>query len=131
MKERQKSYRKKMSFQFSDKPTIENTDINNTKLMDEIEYLKLENYRPKYTPLSRTDFNLQVVDQWQEIRPKNPPKRRSFHSSFVYKDYLYIYGGLDILTGKLNDMLKLNLQSENPEWVEVIPEGNKLGINYK
>lgn len=35
--------------------------------------------------------------------------RRSYHTSAIYKDYLYIYGGYDVNTGILNDFWRLNV----------------------
>ncbi len=49
------------------------------------------------------------------------PDRRSYHSTFVFENKLYIYGGLDIQNGSLNNLWELNLstlnelQSEDPE----------------
>ena len=64
--------------------------------------------------------------KWKEERVLNPPKRRSFHTSCIYDNYLYIFGGKDITEGKLSDIMRLNLmEEESPKWEEVIPKGWK------
>lgn len=37
------------------------------------------------------------------------PERRSYHSSFVYEDKMYIYGGLDIQNGSVDTLWELDL----------------------
>ena len=73
--------------------------------------------KPKYdeiilSPLSRTDFNMNILNNWIEVRASNSPRRRSFHTSFLYKEYLYIFGGKDISEGKLNDMWRVNINNQ-------------------
>ena len=72
----------------------------------------------RYTALNRTDFDISVVDNWCEIRCSNAPKRRSNHISFIYNESLYIFGGMDINEGKMNDLYSLPLTSgfDNPKW---------------
>jgi hypothetical protein len=49
-------------------------------------------------------------ENWSELRLKgNAPERRSYHSSFVYENRLFIFGGLDIREGSLNNLWELNL----------------------
>ena len=70
---------------------------------------------------------LSEAKNWSEKRVINPPKRRSFHTSCVYDDHLYIFGGKDITEGKLGDIMKLNLLEKDSEWTMVNPEkGKKL-----
>lgn len=83
----------------------------------------------RYTALNRTDFDMSVIDNWCEIRCSNAPKRRSNHISFIYDESLYIFGGMDINEGKMNDLYSLPLTSgfDNPKWkivetVGIIPE---------
>ena len=83
----------------------------------------------KLTPLSRNDFDMNIINNWIEIRATEAPKRRSFHTSFLYKDYLYIFGGKDISEGKLNDMWKVNLKEAKPKWEEVKPT-NEIDFPY-
>ena len=54
----------------------------------------------------------------------SPPKRRSFHTSCIYDNYLYIFGGKDITEGKLSDILRIQLNAESdiiPKWENIIP----------
>jgi hypothetical protein len=83
---------------------------------------------PAYVPLSRQDFNMGIIDNWCEIRGHQAPKRRAFHSSFIAKDYLYIYGGIDINEGKLDDFIKIHLLSDNPAWETIKYKGVTPGI---
>jgi N-acetylneuraminic acid mutarotase len=62
-----------------------------------------------YTPLSRTDFDPNVIDKWVEVRAHNAPKRRCNHISFIWNDYLYIFGGNDINEGKMSDFWKIKI----------------------
>lgn len=92
----------------------------------------------KYTPLTRQDFDLSVIESWCEIRAKNMPPRRCFHSSWVYKSFIYIFGGLDILRGKSSDFHKIDLSQDEPTWVQLYPSGEPMeslayasGVLYK
>ena len=65
------------------------------------------------------------LKQWSERRALSPPKRRSFHTSCIYNNYLYIFGGKDITEGKLSDIMRINLDIEkSPKWENVIPSNN-------
>lgn len=75
----------------------------------------------KLTPLSRSDFDMNVINKWVEIRASNSPKRRSFHTSFLFQNFLYIFGGKDISEGKLNDLWKVNLKEQKPQWEKITP----------
>ena len=70
--------------------------------------------------------NCQIfLKKWSEKRALSPPKRRSFHTSCIYNNYLYIFGGKDITEGKLSDIMRINLDTENnPTWENVIPSNN-------
>ena len=39
----------------------------------------------------------------------NIPERRGYHSTFVYKNKLYIYGGHDIREGSFDNLWMINL----------------------
>lgn len=67
----------------------------------------------KYTPLSRQDFDTNVINNWAEIRISKPPKRRTNQVSFTYNNFFYIYGGRDINEGKMSDMFRLSLDNDN------------------
>ena len=69
---------------------------------------------------------LSETKKWSEKRVLNPPRRRSFHTSCIYDNYLYIFGGKDITEGKLSDIMRLNLMDEeNQKWEMVIPSNGK------
>lgn len=83
----------------------------------------------KYTPLSRLDFDTNVINNWAEIRISKPPKRRTNQISFTYNNFFYIYGGRDINEGKMSDMYKLSLDNnwENKQWEKVEFSGASPG----
>ncbi|MCQ2820787.1 MAG: hypothetical protein MJ252_26305 [archaeon] len=87
----------------------------------------------RYTHLSRDDFNREIIKNWSRIIAKSPPKRRSWHSSFMYQEkYLYIIGGVDITDKKQNDIYRIDLSSTTPEWEKVeITEGELQPIAYQ
>jgi hypothetical protein len=81
-------------------------------------------------PLTRSDFPMEVVGQWTRIHARNPPKRRSCHTSFIYrKKYLYIVGGVDITERKQSDIYRIKLTSNYPEWEKIEVE-NMIKIAY-
>ena len=104
-----------------------NTTVDNSQSFDNL--IPSSDFK-KYTPLSRQDFDLKVSENWCEIRTKMQPKRRAYHSSFVYKEYLYIFGGVDIMSGKLKDLCRINLTGVIPLWEHLIPKGEPTGNNY-
>jgi len=70
-----------------------------------------------------------LENNWWELRFKDKmPERRSYHTSFVYENKLYIHGGEDIMSGHLDNMWCIDLSelteftagsseyTENPEW---------------
>ena len=68
---------------------------------------------------------LSKAKKWSEKRALNPPNRRAFHTSCIYNNYLYIFGGKDITEGKLNDIIRLDLTKEkNLSWEKVIPNND-------
>ena len=91
---------------------------------------KLKFHEPYFSSLhnDNKDENqyLSEAKNWSEKRVMNPPKRRSFHTSCVYDNHLYIFGGKDITEGKLGDIMKLNLLEEDSEWIEVKLEKGKI-----
>ena len=96
--------------------------LNISSLKEASSQIKYEGV--KLTPLSRNDFDFNTLNNWSVLRTLSAPKRRSFHSSLIRNDYLYIFGGKDITEGKLNDIEKINLKSKKPKWITVIPSNN-------
>ena len=76
------------------------------------------------------DFDAADIEPnwWEFIFKEKQPERRGYHSSFIHKDKLYIFGGKDIGAGHLNNLYMLNLEDQerfiageseymvNPEW---------------
>ena len=96
--------------------------LNISSLKEASSQIKYEGV--KLTPLSRKDFDINSLNNWKILRTFSAPKRRSFHTSLIKNDYLYIFGGKDITEGKLNDIKKINLKSNKPKWISVIPSNN-------
>ena len=92
---------------------------------------KFKVHLPFFSPLHSVDSNLEnkflsEAKNWHERRAINPPKRRSFHTSCIYDNYLYIFGGKDITEGKLSDIMRINLKEEkDPSWETVSPVNEK------
>ena len=116
----------KNSFTESKIDTTKITTVDNSQSFDTI--VPSSDYK-KYTPLSRQDFDMKVTENWCELRTKMQPKRRAYHSSFIYKEFFYVYGGVDIMSGKLNDFCRINLTGMIPKWEHIIPQGEPTGNN--
>lgn len=78
------------------------------------------------TPLGKNKLTEEEQDQledltlhWSRLVCKNPPIRRSSHTSFIYDGYMYIVGGVDITEKKQSDMYRINLSVEEPVWEKV------------
>jgi N-acetylneuraminic acid mutarotase len=81
----------------------------------------------RYVSLFRQDFDMQNLEKWSELICQKSPKRRCYHVSFIYKDFLYVLAGMDINEGKMNDLFRvnINLNSENfLKWEEVTVSGS-------
>ena len=73
---------------------------------------------------------MNIIENWCEIRTRLTPRRRCKHSSFMYNGYLYIFGGIDINQGKLNDVYRIAMDSEEPTWEEIKCSGSIPGMHY-
>lgn len=90
------------------------------------DFESLEVWNPKYKPLNRWDFDINVTEKWMELKCTNAPKRRSYHTSFIYKETLYILGGLDLKEGRIFDMSSLNLNfSDEIKWKNLTVTGDQ------
>lgn len=81
----------------------------------------------RYVSLFRQDFDMQNLEKWSELICQKSPKRRCYHVSFIHKDFLYVFAGMDINEGKMNDLFRvnLNLNAENfLKWEEVTVSGS-------
>lgn len=83
---------------------------------------KTQNWPSHYCGLDLEEIN----KSWVEYRiAGKAPRRRGYHSSFIYENYFYIHGGYDIREGTLEKMYKINLEPKSSEnnWDEVIQRG--------
>ena len=69
----------------------------------------------------------QVLDHWSKLLVKEPPKRRTCHTSFIHDSYLYVIGGIDITEKKQDDIYKVNIKEPNSSWIKIDTLGEKLG----
>ena len=67
-----------------------------------------------------------LLTHWSKLLLKEPPKRRSNHTSFIHGDYFYVVGGIDITEHKQDDMYKVNLKEPNASWKKVEVMGENL-----
>ena len=67
-----------------------------------------------------------LLTHWSKILLKEPPKRRSSHTSFIHDGYFYVIGGIDITEHKQDDIYKVNLKEPNATWVKVESLGDSL-----
>ena len=69
----------------------------------------------------------QVLDHWSKLLVKEPPKRRTCHTSFIHDSYLYVIGGIDITEKKQDDIYKVNIKEPNSSWIKIDTLGEKFG----
>ena len=67
-----------------------------------------------------------LLTHWSKLLLKEPPKRRSNHTSFIHDDYFYVIGGIDITEHKQDDIYKVNLKEPNASWTKVDVMGEDL-----
>lgn len=102
----------------------ERMKTDNSKIKEETKGPQLSTVNTiKYTPLNRYDFDMNIIENWCELRTKNTPKRRCHHVCFIHDNYLFVFGGIDINEGKSNDFSKIYLLSEEPLWESVNATG--------
>ena len=64
--------------------------------------------------LKSASFKADLIanENWYEIRTQSQiPERRSYHSTFVYDNKMYVMGGLDIQNGSMSTLWELDLGS--------------------
>jgi hypothetical protein len=69
----------------------------------------------------------QVLDHWSKLLVKEPPKRRTCHTSFIHDSYLYVIGGIDITEKKQDDIYKVNIKEPNSSWIKIDTLGENFG----
>ena len=93
----------------------------------EVQPASTELSKTNLVPLTRTDFSMEVAKKWSRLVARGPPKRRSYHTSFIYKNKdLYIIGGVDITERKQNDIYKIHINSTNPQWEKIDTKDKSL-----
>lgn len=77
-------------------------------------------------PATRTNLmGQQPVEHWSELRlASSAPDRRSYHSTFVYDQKMYVMGGLDIQNGTMSSLWELDLANLHSADEEVNDEGD-------
>ena len=68
-----------------------------------------------------------VLNHWSKLLVKEPPKRRTCHTSFIYDSYLYVIGGIDITEKKQDDIYKVSIKEPNAKWEKIDNLGENLG----
>ena len=68
----------------------------------------------------------EIVDHWTKINLKQPPKRRTCHTAFLYGSKHYIVGGLDITERKHGDIYVTDLADPKKGWEKVEYLGDEL-----
>ena len=68
-----------------------------------------------------------VLNHWSKILVKEPPKRRTCHTSFIHDSNFYVIGGIDITEQKQDDIYKVDLKEPNAVWKKIEPLGDSLG----
>ena len=68
-----------------------------------------------------------VLNHWSKLLLKEPPKRRTCHTSFIHDSYFYVVGGIDITEQKQDDIYKVNFNEPNACWTKVDVLGEKMG----
>ena len=63
-------------------------------------------------------------NKWSEIEQDHSIPSRSNHSAAIHKDFMYIFGGIDDETNKINDLWKFDLI--NNKWTEIISKPEEL-----
>ena len=67
-----------------------------------------------------------LLTHWSKILLKEPPKRRSNHTSFIHDNFFYVIGGIDITEHKQDDVYKVSLKEPNAAWMKVDLMGERL-----
>ena len=82
-------------------------------------------------------LDMPFEENWWEFRQQDiQPERRGYHSSFVYDNRLFVYGGKDIQIGYMDNIWAIDLKdirefvrgqteySPNPQWEPIKISGN-------
>lgn len=69
----------------------------------------------------------QILNHWSKLLLKEPPKRRTCHTSFLSGSTFYVVGGIDITEQKQDDIYKVDLSNPKEGWVKIDVLGEKMG----
>ena len=87
-----------------------------------------EDSKKQEEELNKKDEEKQkLLDHWAKLLLKEPPRRRTCHTSFIYNSVFYVIGGIDITEQKQDDIYKVDLKEPNPCWQKVDILGEKMG----
>ena len=56
-----------------------------------------------------------VLEHWSKLLLKEPPRRRTCHTSFIYDGYFYVVGGIDITEQKQDDIFRVKVCNSEPK----------------
>ena len=90
----------------------------------------VRNHRESFVSLNAKEIDNSIIDRWSEIRLKNAPQRRAFHSHFLKDNTFYIVGGINTLDEKLNDVMRVELDSEVGTWEKLELSGDMPYISH-
>ncbi len=77
---------------------------------------------PNFAQLNKeSKFDKEVLKKWKEKPTLSPPNRRCNHTTLIYNNFLYIFGGKDISDRKLGDIMRVDLDQERPQWEKITP----------
>ena len=87
-----------------------------------------EDSKKEEEELNKKDEEKQaLLDHWAKLLLKEPPRRRTCHTSFMYNSIFYVIGGIDITEQKQDDIYKVDLKEAKPCWQKVDILGEKMG----
>ena len=87
-----------------------------------------EDAKKQEEELNKKDEEKQeLLEHWAKLLLKEPPRRRTCHTSFMYNSIFYVIGGIDITEQKQDDIYKVDLKETNPCWQKVDILGEKMG----
>ena len=105
---------------------IDNLRSPPPKNMEKSEEEKNQEKEQQEKKKAEEDIKEKLLTHWSKLLLKEPPKRRSNHTSFIHDNYFYVVGGIDITEHKQDDIYKVNLSEPNATWTKVELMGDKL-----
>jgi hypothetical protein len=56
-----------------------------------------------------------VLEHWSKLLLREPPRRRTCHTSFMHDGYFYVIGGIDITEQKQDDIFRVKICNPEPK----------------